>query len=396
MNPPPTPIDNGGYASTATPTLATARSTPYLRPPLPPSLPRSTSTRSIRSVSSKGSSSTNVTHPSSHNKVEKKKPTLKPARKQLYCPDCKKDIKNGFDKHFRAHLHDLVGSSDAEFDAHESFGCGYCHAQGVLVEGGQVFHGAAGLVQHVKDQHASTPQRLHWDISHSFNHVLSAQPHFRRKILAMINRENHNNTIPSLSWIPDHRPLLRKLQSMSGRIDRTPSSPADDNAIDTLLTQVYDAAAQNWQQPFAFAPPTSLPHVASNAPSRSIPHHPRPTQSEYMFTGIGKAFPDTPIPKHHSIASDMRSPSILSPPPHVVQALPHIQHTLQDPQDVELDDRDDSLSRAGPSVVDAPLATPMITFPGFAPFSTPPLSQQLSMRDLYKDLQIDERDLFNS
>ncbi|KAL5402141.1 hypothetical protein PMIN03_010906 [Paraphaeosphaeria minitans] len=397
-------IDDAKYASTATPTLATSHSAPYLRPPLPPSLQRSTSTRSARSVSSKGSSSTNITHPSSHNRVEKKKkPAVKPARKQLHCPDCKKDIKNGFDKHFRQHLHDLIGSDDFEFDIHEAFGCGYCHAQGVLVEGGKVFHGVADLVQHIKDAHASTPQRLHWDISHSFNHVLSAQPYFRRKIIAMItagNSGNHNNTIPSLSWVADHRTLLRQLQILSGRLDRNPSFHGDV-AIEALLMQVYDAAAQNWQQPFAFSFPPVSPHSVPQGPHRSsIPLHPRHKLSEDMsFAGIGKAFPDTPTPKHHSFASDVRSPSILSPVPYVPQAPPQVQPALQDSQAVDLMDQDAPLYQTGSYGAGVLPATPMIAFDGFSPYSTPPPSQGLqidSMYDLCNDLQIDERDLYRS
>ncbi|KAK7184451.1 hypothetical protein PSPO01_09485 [Paraphaeosphaeria sporulosa] len=399
VNAPPEAV----YASTATPALATSHSTPYLRPPLPPSLQRSTSPRSARSASSKGSSSTNLTHPSSNNRVEKKKPSVKPARKQLHCPDCKKDIKNGFDKHFREHLHDLIGSDEFKFDMHEAFGCGYCHAQGVLVEGGKVFHGVAELVQHVKYAHASTPQRLHWDISHSFNHVLSAQPYFRRKIIAMITAENsgnHNNTIPSLSWVADHRPLLRKLQILSGRLDRNPSFHGDI-AIDTLLAQVYDAAAQNWQQPFAFSFPPVSPHGAPQGPLRSSgPLHPRQELSEDMsFAGIGKAFPDTPTPQQPPYASDARSPSILSPAPHVPHAPPHVQRALQDLQDVELMDRDAPLYQTGLYGAGVSPVTPTIAFDDYTPYSTPPPLQGLqidSMRDLYNDLQIDERDLYPS
>ncbi|KAJ4353513.1 uncharacterized protein N0V89_005243 [Didymosphaeria variabile] len=408
INRPRSPIDNkNSYAFTATPpALATYQTTPYLRPPLPAhnSLPRSNSTRT-RSVSSKGSSSTNITHPSSHSRVEKKKvlskPPSKPARKQLYCPDCKKDIKNGFDKHFRKHLDDLVGPYEADFEVHEAFGCGYCHAQGVLVEGGKVFHGVAELVHHVKDVHASTPQKLDWNISHSFNHILSAQPHFRRKIVGMIvdysRKSGNHNTIPSLSWGPDHRQLLRNLQIVSGRLDKNPSCYKDE-AIDTILTQVYEAASQNWQQPFAFSSQPTPQHAVPMGPlQQSIPHHPRHKSTPDMsFAGIGGGFPDTPTPKHHSFTGDVRSPSILSPSPQVPQIPQHIERSIRHPQSVNIMDQDAPSYHAGLIPHDPP---PTIAFDGLASYSTPPPSQGLqldSMQGLYTDLQIDERDLYNS
>ncbi|KAL1607941.1 hypothetical protein SLS60_002880 [Paraconiothyrium brasiliense] len=364
------------------------------------SLPRSNSTRT-RSVSSKGSSSTNVTHPSSQGRVEKKKllskPPSKPARKQLYCPDCKKNIKNGFDKHFREHLYEFFDSHEVSFEEHEAFGCGYCPAQGVLVEGGKVFYGEDEIVHHVKDVHAPTPQKLNWNISHSFNHILSAQPHFRRKIVDMIVSQqsgNHNNTIPSLSWGPDYCQLLRSLQIVSGRLDRNPSCYKDE-AIDTILTQVYEAAAQNWQQPFAFSFQPTHQHVVPMGPlQQTIPYHPR-HKSSMSFAGIGGGFPDTPTPKHHSFTGDVRSPSILSPSPQVPQVPQHIQRSLRPPQEVNAMDQDAPSYHAGLMPHDPP---PTIAFDGHAPYSTPPPSQGLqidSMQDLYTDLQIDESDLYN-
>jgi hypothetical protein len=384
--------------ATPIPTLAT----PYLRPPLPShtSRPRSTSTpRSAPSVSSKGSSSTGITNPSSHNRVEKRKTFPKSARRQLYCPDCKKDIKNGFDKHFRSHMDDLVGL-EAELDVHEAFGCGYCHAQGVLVEGGKVCHGVAELVQHIKDAHASIPQRLHWDISHSFNHTLSAQPYFRRKILEMIDRErqssgNHNNTIPSLSWVPDHRQLLRRLQIASGRLDRNLSFH-DGQTIDILLKQVFEAAAQNWQQPFAFSSPSMPQHVAPMASlQQSSPHQPpRHQPPDMSFVGIGGGF-DTPTPRQHN--SFENEPSILSPSPQAPQAPQVPQHdspALQHSQEFEMIDWDAPSRGADLSITENPPAPPVFAFDDCLPYSTPPLSQEPSMYEVCKGLGIEERDLY--
>lgn len=404
INPPQSPIDNSIYASTATPAFATSRSTPYLRPPLPShaSLPRSNSTRT-HSVSSKGTSSTNVTHPSSHPRGITKRTQPKSARRQLYCPDCKKDIKNGFEKHFRDHLDDLVGSSERDFEQDEAFGCGYCFAQGVIVEGGKVFHGTKTIVRHVKDEHASAPQRLHWDISHSFNHVLSSQHYFRRKILGILKekQESVNDTsLPSLSWSPDHRPLLRELQIVSGQLDRDPSRYEYGNeGVDNLLMRVYEAAAQNWKRPVTL---TSLlvsqQIVPQRLPQLNIPpQQPRPSSSDFEFTGIGQRF-DTPTRKHESFASNISSPSILSPLPQVPQISLPIPRTLQPWQDASMTDADAS-SYGAPSIPDVPdLPTPIISFDGHSQYATPPPSQLYddSFEGMCADLNIDQTELYST
>lgn len=193
---------------------------------------------------------------------------VRPARKQVSCPECFKSPRSWFDKHFRRHLDDLISFDILEPHPTEAFGCGYCHAQGVLVEGGRVLHGIAELVHHVKDSHTSTstPFGQVWNISHSFNYVLSGQPRFRRGILAAITADSSvDYTIPSLTWSTDYRILLRELQIMSGKMAGDPLS-YEDGTIDALLTQVCKSAAKTWQQPFA----GYLPDLKSHGPWKDM------------------------------------------------------------------------------------------------------------------------------
>lgn len=173
-------------------------------------------------------------------------------KRLLYCPDCKKNIKNGFEKHFREHLEDLIGIPKDETHEDGPIGCGYCVAYGGLFADAKVFYGVREIVRHVKDEHASSQMRLHWNISHSCNHMLSAQPHFRRRFLAFMDKdgqssENHRAIPPRFLWLESDRPLLKKLQVLSGRIHRDPSL-VGDKSIDALLEEVYKSAVKDWQQ----------------------------------------------------------------------------------------------------------------------------------------------------
>ena len=392
------PIDNDSHA-----TIATPPATHHLRPPLP-SLRGSVSV-GTHSGSSRASSVTNITRPSSQHKVSKKPSVSKSVRPQFYCPDCGKVIKNGFLAHFRTHVPYLLDEHVGENDA---IGCGYCLANDLLLDQGKVFRGIKDFVQHVKDAHASVQHRLHWDFNASFNHILSAQQVFRRKINLMTEQNSRksaaqgNNTFLALSWTlsPHTRQLLNELQAVSVVLDDNPAS-IDDGTIHGLMERVYEAAAQKWQ-PYSTvlaSDPIMPQRIISKAISQPPILQKSPqisSQDAVSFAEMGQDFFDTPTPKY---AKGIQSPNVPSPAPQTSRLSRHVQHVPQQAssQDVEMVDASSYQTHAT-----GHYTTPLIAFDGQAPFplaTLPPsqLHQEDSFEDfLHREYGLDENDLFKA
>lgn len=420
LNPTRPPIDNTRGAT------ATSFAPHHLHPPHPP-LQRSSST-GTRSVSSRGSSSTNITSHSNTNKVTKRPPVPKivartgSERKTLWCPYCRLKKKNAFDKHFRdSHISFLLRDG---IDKHDSIGCGYCQSYDLLGGYGKVYHGVDEFVTHVKDEHTSD-QQLHWDFNASFNHTLIAQEPFRRSLMTKIQRESQNkgvnsNSCLTLSWArsPTTEALLRELQIVSGAIDHGQPIYHEAN-LGNLLQRVYDAASHNWQHPSNFAnipqanPPLLMTPRMVPQPQPQPPRSPNDTVS---FAGIG-GFIDAPTTPNYAHA--IHSPGIVSPSTSIPPQRTLVRRPIQQSHTMNIGSQNTGSQNIGSqnigsqnvgsqNIASSHATSPVqhVPFPGIAfdghpaypTAATPPsqqFSQEESLEGVFKEWGLQQDDLYN-
>lgn len=362
---------------------------------------RSISTGTL-SVSSRGSSSTNH---SNKNRVTKR--TAAPrgvvptdSKRKIYrCPACSSHMKNSFSKHFEDHVkHELRD----DIGIHDLIGCGYCHSYDLL--GGvhaKVYHGKDDLIKHVKDDHTSTPHRLHWEFNASFNHTVIAQKIFRRNLVDKIWQESQNSGPPNkflvLSWArsPVTELLLRELQVVSGEIDNCQPSYSDARLHD-LLERVYSTASQSWQDA----------SIIGNTPQPTAPRlvtpriYPQQAPSSLQdIAGMGQVSFDAPTPKYpHSIAS----PSIISPSTPAPAHRHQLAYRHQQPPTINIGPQNNASAHVASTAQHA--SSQNIAFDAFSSFSTgttgsTPSSQLLprdgSFEEVLEDWVINDNQLYN-
>lgn len=308
-------------------------------------------------------------------------------------------MKNSFSKHFEDHVkHELRD----DIGIHDLIGCGYCHSYDLL--GGvhaKVYHGKDDLIKHVKDDHTSTPHRLHWEFNASFNHTVIAQKIFRRNLVDKIWQESQNSGPPNkflvLSWArsPVTELLLRELQVVSGEIDNCQPSYSDARLHD-LLERVYSTASQSWQDA----------SIIGNTPQPTAPRlvtpriYPQQAPSSLQdIAGMGQVSFDAPTPKYpHSIAS----PSIISPSTPAPAHRHQLAYRHQQPPTINIGPQNNASAHVASTAQHA--SSQNIAFDAFSSFSTgttgsTPSSQLLprdgSFEEVLEDWVINDNQLYN-